>query len=206
MTNFKKTSGVIALLASTLTLSSPGFAANLTIGNSTYNSTFRSQVNTGQSFINDPAGTGATINLDTWTFPFDQGTESTAAGSILTIYSGTGNGGSVIGTSRNSSPSTLTRFPALTWTFSGGLPITDNATYTAVLAPSLFLVGNLTFAADAYPNGTATQGTSKFASGDLVFQGTFSAATPVPFEFNPTIGLGLLGGVFLMRKSLRKKV
>jgi hypothetical protein len=30
--------------------------------------------------------------------------------------------------------------------------------------------------------------------------------TPVPFEFNPTIGLGLLGVVLLVRKRLRKKV
>jgi hypothetical protein len=31
-------------------------------------------------------------------------------------------------------------------------------------------------------------------------------ATPIPFEFNPTLGIGILGGVWLVRKRLKKKV
>jgi hypothetical protein len=203
---FKKIVGITAVLASTLCFSPSASALNLSIGNSSVNTTFRSQINTGQSFINDPSGTGVTINLDTWTFAFDQGTESTAAQSILTIYSGTGNGGSIIGTSSNTSTSTFASYPSVTWTFTGGLPIIDNSTYTAVLAPSLFYVGNLTTQTDPYPNGTFTQGTSGFTIGDLVFEGTFSAVTPVPFEFNPAIGLGILVGAWLVKKGLKRKV
>ncbi|MDX1977636.1 MAG: hypothetical protein SFT94_08175, partial [Pseudanabaenaceae cyanobacterium bins.68] len=36
-------------------------------------------------------------------------------------------------------------------------------------------------------------------------QTTFTPATPVPFEFNPVLGLGVLGGAFVIKKKLVKK-
>jgi hypothetical protein len=46
------------------------------------------------------------------------------------------------------------------------------------------------------------------ASTNVVGQntGTFSfIATPVPFEFNPALGIGILGGTWLLRTALKKK-
>ncbi len=43
-------------------------------------------------------------------------------------------------------------------------------------------------------------------SGDFT-QWSFNVteATPVPFEFSPALGLGVLGGAWLVRKALKKK-
>jgi hypothetical protein len=199
-----KTGGVIALLASTLAFSPSAFALNTTIGNS-FTNIAGSGSNNGQSFINDPSGTGATINLDTWTFAFiNAANQTTAAASTLTIYSGTGNGGTVVGTSSNTSTLNFgsPSFPAVTWTFTGGLQIIDNQTYTAVLAPNL---GFRFTASSVYPNGVRTSNTTGFSNSDTVFQGTFSAATPVPFEFSPALGLGVLGGLFALKRFVKKK-
>jgi hypothetical protein len=205
-----KTGGVIALLASTLAFSPSAFALNTTIGNSTSN-TFASGPNAGQSFINDPTsplgtGTGAKINLDTWTFAFgNEFNQNIASGIALNIYSGTGNGGTLVGNapSTNTSKVTFASFPAVTWTFTGGLLIDDNQTYTAVLVPDLIYAVNNNVS--VYPNGSFTGGTISNDGIDAVFQGTFSAATPVPFEFSPALGLGVLGGLFALKRFVKKK-
>jgi len=90
----------------------------------------------------------------------------------------------------------------VTWTFASGLQITDTATYTAVLAPNLSYSLNTS---NPYPNGSVTVGSTPLPSLDLVFQGTFSAVTPVPFEFSPALGLGVLGGLWAAKKFLIKK-
>jgi hypothetical protein len=199
-----KTGQVIALLASTLAFSPSASAINLIIGNSVNTSNgFAS--NAGQSFINDPSGNGATINLNTWTVAFNSlGSQATAAANTLTIYSGIGNGGSVVpgGTSNTAFTGTFANSSAVTWTFTGGLPIIDNQTYTAVLTP--FLDYRLT-TSSAYPDGVLTVFTNPSPSQDLVFQGTFSSATPVPFEFSPALGLGVLGGLFALNRFVKKK-
>ena len=198
----EKMGGVTALLVSTLAISSPVSALNNTIGNSMSNGGFTNS-NAGQSFINDPSGSGASINLNTWTLVFQPlESQTTASNSVLTIYNGTGNGGTIVGTSSDTSTLTIAGSPAVTWTFAGGLQIIDNSTYTAVLAPSLtYLFAN----SNPYPNGSVTVGSTPLPSLDLVFQGTFSAATPVPFEFSPALGLGVLGGLWAAKKFLIKK-
>jgi hypothetical protein len=198
----KKIGGVTALLFSTLIISNSSFALNTNIGNTASNSN-ASAGNVGQSFINDPLGTGVAINLNSWTFAFDLGTQGTAATSTLRILNGIGNGGSVVGTSTATSIGTLGGFPSVTWTFAGGLAITDTSTYTAVLVP--VLTYRTSSASNPYPNGVLTIGTFQNTSADTVFQGTFSAVTPVPFEFNPALGLVGLGALSLGKKFLFKK-
>jgi hypothetical protein len=115
-------------------------------------------------------------------------------------------GGIVAGTAPSANASTLTfaSFPAVTWTFTGGLKIIDNLTYTAVLAPNLnFKVSNSN--PSVYPDGSIRINSFPLANFDLVFQGTFSSATPVPFEFSPALGLGVLGGLFALKKLVKKK-
>ena len=175
---------------------------NNTIGNSVLTANI-SGSNIGQSFINDPSGSGATINLNTWTLAFvNAANQTTAAAVILTIFNGTGNGGTQVGTSSSTSTLTFASSPAVTWTFASGLQITDNAIYTAVLAPNLSYSFNTS---NPYPNDSVTVGSTPLPSLDLVFQGTFSAVTPVPFEFSPALGLGVLGGLWAAKKFLTKK-
>jgi hypothetical protein len=106
------------------------------------------------------------------------------------------------GTSSNTSITTFASFPAVTWTFTGGLQIVDNQIYTAVLAPSLGIPISLS---SVYPNGSRTTGSSADTTIDTVFQGTFSSATPIPFEFSPALGLGVLGGLFALKRFVEKK-
>ena len=198
----EKMGGVTALLVSTLAISSPVSALNNTIGNSMSNGGFTNS-NAGQSFINDPSGSGASINLNTWTLVFQPlASQTTAAATTLTIYNGTGNGGTIVGTSSDTSTLTIAGSPAVTWTFAGGLQIIDNSTYTAVLAPSLTSRASSN---NPYPNGLVTVSTGIEPIFDLVFEGTFSAVTPVPFEFSPALGLGVLGGLWAAKKFLIKK-
>jgi hypothetical protein len=95
---------VTALLVSTLVISNPASALITTIGN-TVNDGDDTFDNGGQSFINDPSGTNATINLNTWTFGFlDTESQSTAVATTLTIYNSAGNGGTLVGISTSTSP------------------------------------------------------------------------------------------------------
>jgi hypothetical protein len=87
----------------------------------------------------------------------------------------------------------------VTWTFAGGMTITDTSTYTAVLAPALDYVDSCS---GNYPNGDSYIGTTVLSGQDLLFQATFSAATPVPFEFSPALGLVGLGVLWAGRKFL----
>jgi hypothetical protein len=110
----------------------------------------------------------------------------------------------MVGTAPSANASTVTfaSFPAVTWTFTGGLSVIDNQTYTAVLAPDLEYSVNFS---SQYPNGNVTIGSIDEFPIDLVFRGTFSSATPVPFEFSPALGLGVLGGLFALKKLVKKK-
>jgi hypothetical protein len=111
----------------------------------------------------------------------------------------------VVGTSTSASTAAVAGFlNPVTWTFAGGLAITDTSTYTAVLAPNLtFLFNNF----DPYTNGRGTFGTGDLfiSATDTVFQATFSAATPVPFEFSPALGLVGLGALWVAKKKFAKK-
>jgi hypothetical protein len=94
----------------------------------------------------------------------------------------------------------------VTWTFTGAT-LTDNTVYTAVIqqgsTPISLNLPNAT--TNPYPDGNLFVDTSSFSSRDTVFQGNFTAATPVPFEFEPTGGLLVLGGGWLLRRHLKKK-
>ena len=160
-------------------------------------------------------GTGASILLNDWTFavtepPFDPESPNVPLFStpILNIYEGNGLlRGSA--TAVNSSV-TLAGFTAAKWTFAGaGLSLLDNQTYTAAVSS-----GTLKFEAsnvDVYANGFLTSSDSVSASFlgtnyDTVFQANYSSApTAVPFEFEPTGGLLVLGGGWLLRRHLKKR-
>jgi hypothetical protein len=59
------------------------------------------------------------------------------------------------------------------------------------------IITSLTFAAG---------GSNRFATIDDLYVGTSISATPVPFEFSPNLGIGILGAAWLIRKSLKKKL
>jgi len=173
---------------------------NNTIGNLTIDTNAVGS-NFGQSFINDPLGTGETIKLNTWTASFlFGGSREAAAAATLTIRNGVGNAGSVVGTSSSATTGTIGG-QSVTWTFAGGLNLIDTSTYTAVLAPSLgYRLSN-----NRYANGALTNNTARIVTLDTSFEATFSAATPVPFEFSPALGLVGLGVLWSGKKFLSKK-
>ena len=202
------------LLATTLAISDSATAINLTIGN-TSNSTAVTNVpdTIGQSFINDPSGAGTSILLNDWTFAVKEYNPSTdsfdlplSTSTTLKIYVGTGIGGTEIGSATTYDSSvTLAGLTAAKWTFAGGLSLIDNQTYTAAVISS----ANLSFEAslsNPYPNGILTQSVSGDLGGyDTVFSANFSEATPVPFDFEPTGGLLVLGGGWWLRRHLKKR-
>jgi len=152
-------------------------------------------------------GTGSLIKLNTWTISLGSAAnQTTALGRVLNIYAGIGNGGTLVGTSSTTATSTFDLGNSVTWTFTGGLEITDNATYTAVLAPTIltYRINNGVSPNPAYPNGVYTVGTNTFANLELLFQGTFSEAAPIPFEFEPSLGILLLGGAWAGNRALKK--
>jgi hypothetical protein len=141
--------------------------------------------------------------LNDWTFAFNSSTSSSNAFTkTLRIYSGGGNGGSLLYSSTSTSATTFAGFNSVKWTFTGAT-LTDNATYTAVIQGNS---GSLRFSTtNPYPNGNLFAGGLSSTTSETVFQGNFSAATPVPFEFEPTGGLLILGGGWLLRRHLKKK-
>ncbi len=134
-------------------------------------------------------------------------------GRELRVFTGNGNSGTQIGSSLTSIVTTLAGLTATRWTFTGGLTLIDNQTYTAVLVggtdiPDGVLLFNAS-AANPYANGFATFGSNPFDIGenfDTVFSANFSSAsTPVPFDFEPSAGLAVLGGLWLGRKYLKNR-
>lgn len=208
-----KMGGVIAILATTLAVADAATAINLNIGNAS-NNTFLGKLSNetvGQSFINDPInGTGASILLNDWTFKVNDSSGFSfpppplSGPATLTIYAGTGIGGTVIGST--ATYTTASTFPenTATWTFAGGLTLIDNLTYTAAVTSS----ARLSFpASDAnpYANGVATRSDGvDLSSFDTVFSANFTEATPVPFEFEASGGLLILGGGWLLHRHLKK--
>ena len=113
-----------AIFAVSLSLAESALAINLTVSNPTATSNVN-QTNIGQSFINDPTtGTGATIFLNDWTFTFDTAINDNAAlTKTLSIYSGGGNGGTLLANSNTAVAVTFATLPSVRWTFaSGGEP------------------------------------------------------------------------------------
>jgi hypothetical protein len=207
---------VIALLAATLTVPESATAINLTIGNASSNTDVSNSggIDTiGQSFINDPAnGTGASILLNNWTFrvsEFDFNTFSFIPilpnAATLNIYAGTGLGGELKGSTTTYTTDGSGFNSTATWTFAGGLSLIDNQTYTAAVIYSANLIFEAS-SANPYADGILTQSDSgNLTSYDTVFSANFSAATPVPFDFEPTGGLLVLGGGWLLRRHLKKR-
>lgn len=199
----KQMGGVTALLISTLTISGSADAL-ITPVTVTTATTTRTAADFGQSFVNDPInGTGAIINLNAWAFGIqsDQANVDAALAAILTIRNGVGNTGSIVGTSSTTQSFSPPTGNIVVWAFAGGLKIVDNATYTAVITPSLEYRVNDT---NPYGNGTVVVGTTPVSGEDAVFRGAFSAI-PVPFEFSPALGVLALGAAFVIKKKLVKK-
>jgi len=209
---------VIALLATTLAVSDSAMAINLTIGNSFQNANVGNAGGgrtIGQSFINDPTSVpGTSILLNDWTFRINQGSMNPAplsSAATLNIYAGTGIGGELKGSATTYTTAGSDVNSTATWTFAGGLSLMDNQTYTAAVISS----AGLSFAAsnslvspsiDRYANGFVTRSSGgNLTTFDTVFSANFSEATPVPFDFEPTGGLLVLGGVWLLRRHLKKR-
>jgi hypothetical protein len=205
---------VIALLATTLAVSDSATAINLTIGNASSNTNVSgtSANVVGQSFINDPInGTGASILLNDWTFQVNQrnpplpASNPLSSAATLNIYAGTGLGGELKGSTTTYTTDGSGFNSTATWTFAGGLSLIDNQTYTAAVIYSANLIFEAS-SANPYADGILTQSDSgNLTSYDTVFSANFSAATPVPFDFEPTGGLLVLGGGWLLRRHLKKR-
>ena len=193
--------GVTAIFAVSLSLAESALAINLTVSNPTA-ANFTNQTNVGQSFINDPTtGTGATIFLNDWTFTFDTSINADAARTkTLSIYSGGGNGGTLLASSTTTTPVTFATLPSVRWTFASGVSLVDTQPYTAVIQGT---TSGISISGSTYPNGALYLGASTIAN-DLTFEGNFSA-TPVPFEFEASGGLAMLGAGWLLRKRFQKK-
>jgi hypothetical protein len=171
----------------------------------------------GQSFINDSTGNGTAIKLYDWTFGLSQTSISSALTKTLDIYRDTDNSGAFIGTNGtvvgSSTVTSLSSFAggnSVTWTFTGGLDLIDNATYYAIIRYSRSSIGNIFLqknpsGSDPYLDGLFISGATPGPLTDTVFQANFSPPTPVPFEFDPTGGLMVLGGGWLLRRHLKKK-
>ncbi len=206
---------MIALLATTLAVSDSAMAINLTIGNSSDDAlvgNFSGSATIGQSFINDPSGTGASILLNNWTFrvsEFDDNTEEykplSPNAATLNIYAGTGIGGELKGSATTYTTAGSGSNSTATWTFAGGLSLIDKQTYTAAVITSLDISFEAS-TANPYANGILTRSVGDLTGHDTVFSANFSSApTPVPFEFEPTGGLLVLGGGWLLRRHLKKR-
>lgn len=195
--------GVTAIFAVSLSLAESALAINLIVSNPTGFAGSAPNNNIGQSFINDPTtGTGATIFLNDWTFAFSTLTTANAAlFNTLSIYSGGGNGGTLLASSTNTQPDTFAARPSVRWTFLSGVSLVDNLPYTAVIQGA---TSGVRVSVNNYTNGTAYVGGTSFTGNDLTFQGNFSA-TPVPFEFEASGGLAMLGAGWLLRKRFQKK-
>jgi hypothetical protein len=206
---------VIALLATTLAVSDSATAINLTIGNASSNTNVSgtSANVVGQSFINDPInGTGASILLNDWTFQVNQrnpplpASNPLSSAATLNIYAGTGIGSTPIGSATTYTTAGSGSNSTATWTFAGGLSLIDNQTYTAAVISSANL-GFPSSSSNPYANGIVTRSVSgNLTNHDTVFSANFSPApTPVPFDFEPTGGVLVLGGGWLLRRHLKKR-
>jgi hypothetical protein len=177
-------------------ISTPVFALNSTIENLIWGSSianctecnneyFKTYEHYGQSFINDPNGTGKPIKLDSWVFDFgDSKGVQYVSNLVLRIYAGNGNGGELIGSSTSTSITPVSGFEfPVTWNFDGRLQLVDNFTYTAVIAgglPAIRVSGK-----NPYPDGFLTSGIEEviiinrhgliLGNRDTVFRGNFSA-------------------------------
>lgn len=197
--------GVTAILAVSLALCESALAINLTIGNTNSDSA-RDSNDVGQSFRNDPAGTGATILLNDWTFGFDSFPEATLAiGRTLSIYSGIGKNGTALASSTLTSFVAFGGFDSVKWDFvlSNGVSLIDNLDYTVVIEG--FSFGLRVSSNNDYANGAFTEGAAPIFGGgvDALFEANFS--TPVPFEFEASSGLAMLGAGWLLRKRFQKR-
>lgn len=211
MNNLIKMGGVAALLVWTLAIPMPSSAFNLVVENTISSSTSLGNATSelGQSFINDPippngSGTGINVFLNSFTFGYrNPSSQTIAAGKTLSIFDGTGNGGTEIASSMSTSTSPVTGISnPVTWTFSSAVQLIETSTYSAVLrVPNGSIIWSVSPDSNPYANGSLTSGTVGGSERDLVFRANFE---PVPFEFNPAMGLGILSGVWLLGKRFKK--
>jgi hypothetical protein len=199
--NLIKMARVLALLAGSVAFCDSAFAINLTISNTTFNTTTGGGASLGQSFINDPTDS-STVYLNSWIFSFANATAANTANALtLNVYSGIGNVGTLVGSSIGSATTTFNGQNSVVWTLPS-IALTANSPYTVAMIGNT--TGGLFNSTDVYGNGTLVNLNQTFPNSDMVFQGQFSAA-PIPFGFEPTGGLAILGGAWLLHKRLQKK-
>jgi hypothetical protein len=195
------------LSASAITLTYTDQASFLSNTSSTYLENFESLTSTSNPVLFSQSGFSYSVSTD-----------------IDTPYSGTGNTGSIfLGVYSNTSNLTINFTSGNVTAVGGKFFFTDNidnlASGTVTLTLNDGTVLNLTsptstptpfggFTTDGALITSLTFGGpgNPYATIDDLYVGTSISATPVPFDFSPNLGIGLLGGAWLIRKSLKKKL
>jgi hypothetical protein len=223
MTNFKKMGGITALFVATLTLSIPAQAITL-IGNYPFNNdNFGNLISAplrSQNAIGFTLPDGSNYRLDSIRLRLEAYRTSDDV-ALLQVYEDPTNTSinpnsatlkSVLFNNPNSNSSNIANFnfiPTSTFTFfanvrywllvdatAGGFSWDGN---NPVISPTgISGLTNIGYQL-SIDNGSTYTLNPRFASFQI-------EVTPVPFEFNPTFGLGFLGGAWLIQKGLRKKV
>ena len=73
------------------------------------------------------------------------------------------------------------------------------------LTASLDAIGTIATPIHAFSLiGDLSAGDPTFNTGSITGAGNATLVTPVPFEFSPVLGLGVLGGLFATKKLIQK--
>jgi hypothetical protein len=220
MINKLKTLGGFFLLASSLTFSPSAYALNFTSANSAGgNISGGNTLSYGQGFnpsVQGNAGTGTrpvsgSVFLTSFSFGAVSSASGIAVGNLYVFsapYTNTPTNLAVTSTNLiGSSNGTSSNF----YTFAGnGLTLDVNTDYYAYQdAANIFVGFGGTYGnASSQIGFQANNSSSSFSpvpAADLNFTANFTTSVPVPFEFSPTLGIGILGGAWLVRRKLRKK-
>jgi hypothetical protein len=89
----------------------------------------------------------------------------------------------------------------------------DNLLFPLALDPNKVSINGVSFNVSSFgsrynlfKNGSVYQISNDFGKSVTTPTLNLTNVTPVPFEFNPALGIGILGGVWLVRKGLKKKL
>jgi hypothetical protein len=194
---------VVLLAASSLALAPlPSFATTFTIGNSTSTSSATPPIVSGQSFTPNVGGNAADSNFTTvsganpaqvyitnFTFTGFSGT----APATLNIYTDIG---------RTTLLTSSTSSSGFSYTFDGATALAFGTEYFALFPSNASGLGIPVANNNPYAGGQLGSAPATF---DTTFTATFNApVTAIPFEFSPTAGIALLGGLWGAKRLTKK--
>jgi hypothetical protein len=184
-------------------------AISFTIGNQSFTGNSSATNYTGHSFTPNVGGSAADANfsivlannpsqvyLNNFTFTGFTGT----APAVLNIYSdATRNITSLLTSSTSNS--------GFSYTFDGLTPLTFGTQYYAFYPTDVTLTTRFSNA-NPYSGGSPYRGGAAVTAGDSTFTATFSDTDPtaVPFEFEPTGAVVILGGLWGLKRLVQKKL